>query len=93
MLELQCKPCLRAEVDSMLNLLETTDALSISMMDYQDNPILEPLPGETPWWDYMQIHALYEDSAHAVLAQNLLSREFPHLNHTLVTLTDPLKLI
>jgi ribosomal protein L11 methyltransferase len=88
MLELQSKPCLRDEVDGMLSLLETTGALSISMMDYQDDPILEPLPGETPWWDYMQIHALYEESDSALLAQNLLSNEYPRLTHTLVSLPE-----
>jgi len=88
MLELQSKPCLRTEVDGVLSLLENSGALSISMMDYQDDPILEPLPGETPWWDYMQIHALYDESSTALIAQNLLSQEYPRLTHTLVPLPE-----
>ncbi len=88
MLELQTKPCLRTEVDGLLSLLETTGALSISMMDYQDNPILEPLPGETPWWDYMQIHALFEEPASAQQAQDLLTENYPLLTHSLVSLPE-----
>lgn len=54
MLELRIEHCPRDEVDQLIEVLEETGAVSVSMMDQQDNPILEPKPGETPcgitWW-------------------------------------------
>lgn len=35
-------------------------ALSVTLKDAKDNPVLEPLPGETPLWDHIIITGLYE---------------------------------
>ena len=88
MLELQIEPCQRDEVDQLIRTLEETGAVSISMMDQRDNPILEPKPGETPLWDHLVIHALYSDEDDAHDEQNLLSVYYPHLTQTLCTLAD-----
>ena len=88
MLELQLEPCQRDEVDQLISALEETGAVSISMMDQRDNPILEPKPGETPLWDHLVIHALYSDEDDAHDAQTLLSAYHPHLTQTLCTLAD-----
>ena len=88
MLELQIEPCQRDEVDQLIRTLEETGAVSISMMDQRDNPILEPKPGETPLWDHLVIHALYSDEDDAHDEQTLLSVYYPHLTQTLCTLAD-----
>jgi ribosomal protein L11 methyltransferase len=35
-------------------------ALSLTYQDAEDNPILEPLPGETPLWDDLIVSALFD---------------------------------
>ena len=42
---------------------EGAGALSITWQDAKDNPVLEPLPGETPLWDSLVITALFEADA------------------------------
>ncbi len=49
----------RADVDSAEELLYALDALSITELDAQDQPILEPGPGETPLWDRVVVVALF----------------------------------
>ncbi|MFA5633081.1 MAG: 50S ribosomal protein L11 methyltransferase [Porticoccaceae bacterium] len=51
----------RAETveDAMLD----SGALSVSMTDDADTPVLEPGVGETPLWDQVRITALYEDGS------------------------------
>lgn len=41
-------------------LLETLGALSITLEDAGDEPMLEPLPGETPLWSHTRISGLFE---------------------------------
>lgn len=40
--------------------MEEAGALSVSYQDAEDNPILEPLPGETPLWNEIVITALFD---------------------------------
>jgi len=40
--------------------MEIAGALSITWQDAEDNPVLEPLPGETPLWDSLIITALFD---------------------------------
>lgn len=40
--------------------MEGAGALSITWNDAQDDPVLEPLPGETPLWDQLVITALFD---------------------------------
>ncbi|MDH5484656.1 MAG: 50S ribosomal protein L11 methyltransferase [Gammaproteobacteria bacterium] len=37
-----------------------TGALSVTFKDAEDNPVLEPAPGETPLWDTLVLTGLYE---------------------------------
>jgi ribosomal protein L11 methyltransferase len=37
-----------------------TGALSVTFKDAEDNPVLEPAPGETPLWDSIILTGLYE---------------------------------
>ncbi|MFZ4077050.1 MAG: 50S ribosomal protein L11 methyltransferase [Legionellaceae bacterium] len=86
MIELQINACKASIIDALIDLLEEAGALSITLMDEHDNPILEPGPGETPLWQDMIIKALFED---ADLAHVLLLTHYPEL--TVLTHTIPQK--
>ena len=40
--------------------LEEVGALAQTLTDAQDNPVLEPAPGETPLWPQLQLQALFD---------------------------------
>ena len=40
--------------------LETAGALSITLTDAEDHPVLEPAPGETPLWPNIVVNALFD---------------------------------
>jgi len=45
--------------DVLSDLFESAGAASITYQDAADQPVLEPAPGETPFWDQLIITALY----------------------------------
>ena len=49
----------RTDVDRAEELLYALEALSITELDAQDQPLLEPGPGETPLWDRVVVVALF----------------------------------
>jgi len=48
-------------------LMEETGALSVTFLDAKDNPIFEPMPGETRLWGETDIVALYDAQADTTL--------------------------
>lgn len=59
--------------DTIVEQMEAVDAVSITWQDAEDNPILEPKPGEMRLWDNLIITALYE--ANTDLTSLLLTLE------------------
>lgn len=49
--------------DTVVGQMEAADAVSITWQDAEDDPILEPKPGEMRLWDNLVITALYEIDA------------------------------
>jgi ribosomal protein L11 methyltransferase len=47
-------------------------ALSVTLEDAEDHPVLEPAPGTTPLWPHVRIKALFEDSADQHVIEALL---------------------
>jgi ribosomal protein L11 methyltransferase len=45
--------------EAISELLENAGAASVTLQDAADQPVLEPLPGETPLWDNLIIVGLY----------------------------------
>lgn len=43
--------------------LESLGALSVTLLDDADDPVLEPGPGSTPLWPAVQVRGLFEDTA------------------------------
>jgi ribosomal protein L11 methyltransferase len=73
----------QAQVDEVSDYMMALGALSITYEDAEDNPILEPLPGETPLWQALIVTALFDatvdttatlneikQSAHSAAIQN-----------------------
>ncbi len=65
-------------VDAVSDFLTDLGALSITYEDAEDNPILEPAPGETPLWEELVVSALYDASCDTqeilgTIQQHLLS--------------------
>lgn len=49
-------------------------AVSVTYMDAEDNPVLEPAPGETPLWDHVNLIALFPaDASQDTLLDGLIS--------------------
>jgi ribosomal protein L11 methyltransferase len=57
--------------------LLASGALSITLEDAEDNPVLEPAPGTTPLWQSVRIKALFEANAHPDVLTVLLQQQLP----------------
>ncbi|MBL4679371.1 MAG: 50S ribosomal protein L11 methyltransferase [Pseudomonadales bacterium] len=55
--------CTSAELEVLESLFWGTGAVSVTVIDAQDNPIFEPGPGEIPLWDNVTATGLYEDDS------------------------------
>lgn len=86
--QLQIEQCHRDEVEQLTEALEDNGALSISLTDKHDDPVLEPAPGTTPLWPDVVITALYTEPADAETAMLLLKAQSPHLNLSIQELAD-----
>ncbi len=51
---------LKSELDAIERVLETYGALSVTLSDAADSPVLEPAPGETPLWPDVVINSLFD---------------------------------
>ncbi|MDB4583308.1 50S ribosomal protein L11 methyltransferase [Draconibacterium sp.] len=75
--------CQAAQLDEVEDLMMELGALSISLRDAHDEPIYEPLPGESPVWRESVVSATFaRDSDPEELAQRLLARLPPELAST-----------
>lgn len=54
--------CEKSQAELAETLMLEADALSISLDDAGDQPLFEPLPGESPLWDDVIITALFDTS-------------------------------
>jgi len=87
-LQLQIENCHRDEIDQLSEELEETAALSVTLTDKQDDPILEPELGTTPLWPNVVVQALYADEFEAELALQILSTNHPHLSYSIQTVPE-----
>jgi len=55
--------CTSGELEVLESLFWDTGAVSVTVIDAQDNPIFEPGPGEIPLWDDVTATGLYEDDS------------------------------
>lgn len=57
--------------------LQSLDAVSISLNDAGDQPLLEPAPGELPTWDRIIVKALFEQHRDPASLLQQLRQNFP----------------
>ncbi|ASQ46966.1 50S ribosomal protein L11 methyltransferase [Legionella clemsonensis] len=86
--ELKIDQCHRDEVEQLSEALEETGALSITLTDKNDVPVLEPEPGTTPLWPDVIVNALYAEERDAQHAMNSLMAQYQHLNFSVHQLPD-----
>lgn len=63
-------------------------ALSITLQDAADNPVLEPAPGTTPLWPSVRLSALFDGETDAAWLKQAVREAFPELPLTLEELAD-----
>lgn len=83
MFQLKIDQCARDEADVLSDMLEDMGALSVTLTDLYDSPILEPELGTTPLWADVVIQALYADEEEGVHVEARLAITHPHLKITL----------
>lgn len=88
MYELRIAPCSPEEAETLSEQLENLGAVSVSMMDFEDVPILEPGVGETPLWDKLIVHAIFTDETEANEAKKFVQENHAHIHQTLETLPE-----
>ncbi|CDZ76741.1 Ribosomal protein L11 methyltransferase [Legionella massiliensis] len=86
--QLQIEQCHRDKVELLSEALEETGALSITLTDKNDDPVLEPEPGTTPLWPDVIVNALYQEKDEAELAKTMLSAQFEHLSYAINEIAD-----
>lgn len=86
--QLRIEQCPTEAVEPTSEELEALGALSVSLSDKNDDPILEPAPGETPLWPEVIIQALFNDEEQAKTAASTLMAHHPHLEITHEQLPD-----
>ena len=78
--------CDQQELEQVEDSLLQLGAISITIADAQDEPIYEPLPGETPLWSQSRVSALFEQTSPLQDLNDQLSTHLPtHLAATLET--------
>ncbi|MBA2652985.1 MAG: 50S ribosomal protein L11 methyltransferase [Tatlockia sp.] len=86
--QLKIEQCHRDEVDLLSDALDETGALSITLTDKNDEPVLEPEPGTTPLWPDVSITALYDDENIALEAKSIMADQYPNLSYSINELAD-----
>lgn len=86
--QLQIDNCHRDDADKASDMLEESGAVSITLTDRHDDPILEPELGTMPLWPEIVIHALYTEQDLAKLAMQDLAARHPSWQVRLDTLAD-----
>ena len=52
--------------------LQTAGAVSVTLLDAQDQPVLEPAPGETPLWPQVRVTGLFDGDSDATALRDRL---------------------
>ena len=69
--------------------LSDSGALSVTFLDAKDNPVFEPMPGETLLWGETDVVALYEGETDMVKVMAYLNEQFgSDFRHKLEPLED-----
>ena len=83
----------QSRVEPVEDLLLATGALTVTLRDAADQPLLEPKPGEMPLWDQSIVVCLFDVNAdrlliEAAISNGLKSQEINMLNYELIADRD-----
>ena len=67
----------RHDPDPIEDALFELGALSVTLEDAADDPVLEPAPGETPLWPTITVKAIFAAATDPVALQGALSKRLP----------------
>jgi ribosomal protein L11 methyltransferase len=79
MQQLTIEHCHQHEIDLLSELLESHGALSITLTDQYDDPILEPEPGMVPLWPNVVLTALFEETSNIDAMLRAVKAHYPQL--------------
>jgi len=69
----------KEQLQELEDFLLSIGALSVTYKDAGDNPVLEPLPGETPLWPELIVTGLFDQKKNINTVMNILARHYPDL--------------
>jgi len=80
----------KQEADTVSAVLDAAGALSVTLLDAADEPLLEPAPGEQPLWKKTRVVALFSADVDSAQVQHALQETLPGpvLNCQLEILAD-----
>jgi len=76
--QLTIKGCASNLADAFSEHLQELGAVSVTLLDEADSPVLEPAPGATPLWPDVIIQALFDDEDIQQAALHALKTSHPH---------------
>jgi ribosomal protein L11 methyltransferase len=88
MFQLDIQQCHRDDIEQLNLRLENTPALSVTLTDKHDDPILEPELGTTPLWPNVVVQALFAEEDEARDTVLFLSEAFPKLDYVISELVE-----
>lgn len=81
-------PVTAKQAKSLERLLTDLGAVGITYQDDSNTPIYEPLPGETPLWDFLKLTALFEHEQVANAAFQQLAKDLVNVEIVRTQLQD-----
>ena len=80
--------CKKTDIESLSDLLELCGALSVTMTDEFDDPILEPEPGTVPLWPHVVMQALYPSDIDVPSIIALIANQHPEAQCSIETVVE-----
>ena len=74
--------CPKDSLETVEDFLLEIGSLSVTYKDAGDNPVLEPLPGETPLWPELIVTGLFDDNYDMQVVIDTLTERFPKFRIT-----------
>jgi len=78
----------KEQLQEVEDFLLSIGAISTTYKDAGDNPVLEPLPGETPLWPELIVTGLFDQKKNINTVMNIIDRHYPELNAVQEELKD-----
>lgn len=88
MQQLIIKQCPQTDIEHLSDLLELCGALSVTMTDQFDDPILEPEPGTVPLWPHVIMQALYSPDINLTSIIDLIAEQYPSARCSVETVVE-----